>query len=266
MKSVLLLLTVCGASAISIDDDAIIAYFSLSPVNGSITDESALYTCVAPDVTPTQPPIQTPLNDPESAPFMTMDTGATAFDGDDYFVCPSSLTEDISASANRSICVWALVDEANDGGFFQYGEPSTCAHFGLRTATSVPVFDLGLRIQAWAACDVDAPFNASAYLNEWAYYCVTYDGTYSSLYVNWMLMAQAETPLNTGNGLSTDFFIGYNDIIAPKQLDSSFFVGSMSGLAIASKVLSVEEMIDLANVDMFMGDNSTNSSNVTMRF
>mmetsp|Transcript_17344 Transcript_17344/g.54179 ORF Transcript_17344/g.54179 Transcript_17344/m.54179 type:complete len:298 (+) Transcript_17344:79-972(+) len=227
--------------------ESIVAYFTLA--GGEAVDAISGEACETPSETPIGAPgrpgidpIPTPNNEPEPATsWNDAADAATYFDGGAWFQCPASITSTVSGSANRTICVWAQINETNEGGLFQYGDRTTCEHFGLRTTS-----DASMRIQSYGKCNVDAPFDPT-WLGEWSYYCVTFDGVSSSLYVNWVLVTTEETPLDTGASSSgeTEFFIGYNDLLSA-PFEASFFIGAMADLAVVNKSLTVDEMLDLS--------------------
>lgn len=227
-------------------DSRIVARFSLA--GGVAIDEISGAVCTTPESTPKKPVESTPGNAPMPHPNWNGEVdGATYFDGDDWFLCPNSITSTIAGDSERTICAWAKIDAINDGAIFQYGERQACQHFGLRTSTDSLVFAEALRIQSWDACDVDIAFN-QAWIGEWAYYCLTFASNVSSLFVNWKLEASADTPLDTAGGALSDFFVGYNDIRSKIQV-SNFFVGAISDLVVSDKILSVEDMTDLSGFD-----------------
>ena len=101
---------------------------------------------------------------------------ALAFDGTnmDTVIMPPGVTDNILDDADRTICLWAVVDAFDNGGLFLYGTAMTAGvaagtQFGLRTWPSGPNT---FRVQFWTD-DADVVL-ADAGDGGWHHYCLTY--------------------------------------------------------------------------------------------
>ena len=92
---------------------------------------------------------------------------------DDDIVFPAAVTAALGGSADRSFCLFAEVDQFDDGMMFYYGAAETDREFGIRTENagapayvSVQFYDNDVA--------VDAPTVADG---KWHHYCLTYAGS-----------------------------------------------------------------------------------------
>ncbi|KAH8097415.1 hypothetical protein JL720_306 [Aureococcus anophagefferens] len=141
-------------------------------------------------------------------------SGALSFDGtDDYVDFPAAVTADILGGAARTVCLWAKVDDLSGGDFlFGYGSENSYLAFGLQTgSTASDVFT----VQFWNWYpDVEMPGSDDG---DWHHYCLTYDGSDWTLYLDGSQAGTGAVAANTGtfntlrlgHWYSVNYAIGY---------------------------------------------------------
>ena len=125
---------------------------------------------------------------------------------DDDIVFPAAVTAALGGSADRSFCLFADIDQFDDGMMFYYGAAETDREFGLRTenagapAVSVQFYDSDVAVDAPSVAD-----------GAWHHYCLTYAGSSGiwKLFVDGNLLGSATKVLDTGT--STALRMGNRD-------------------------------------------------------
>ena len=122
-------------------------------------------------------------------------SGALSFDGtDDYVEFPSAVTADIRGSNSRTICLWAVIDEWDEGALFSHGSGADGMEFGLMAKTSGTI-----QAQLHGGSYDTAVALSGSDDGDWHHYCLAYDGSWT-LYFDGASGRQATLPCNSCSG------------------------------------------------------------------
>ncbi|KAH8050224.1 hypothetical protein JL720_15415 [Aureococcus anophagefferens] len=123
---------------------------------------------------------------------------ALGFDGEVYVVLPEALTyEALTGDEERTICLWARIDDWNGGFLFEYGSDSADgASFGLAAGDAEGNVTISL---SGAYETVVTVLGNTSYIDwgDWHHYCLTYDGTDVVGYFDGLAEADAPASLDT---------------------------------------------------------------------
>ncbi|KAH8056238.1 hypothetical protein JL722_7540 [Aureococcus anophagefferens] len=123
---------------------------------------------------------------------------ALGFDGEVYAVLPDALTyEALTGDEERTICLWARIDDWNGGFLFEYGSDSADgASFGLAVGDAESNVTLALSGSYQTVVTI---YGNTSYIDwdDWHHYCLTYDGTDVVLYFDGLAEAAAPASLDT---------------------------------------------------------------------
>ncbi|KAH8056229.1 hypothetical protein JL722_7531 [Aureococcus anophagefferens] len=119
------------------------------------------------------------------------------FDGEVYAVLPDALTyEALTGDEERTICLWARIDDW-DGGFLRVRSDSADgASFGLAVGDAESNVTLALSGSYQTVVTI---YGNTSYIDwgDWHHYCLTYDGTDIVLYFDGLAEATAPASLDT---------------------------------------------------------------------
>ncbi|KAH8076746.1 hypothetical protein JL721_770 [Aureococcus anophagefferens] len=108
---------------------------------------------------------------------------ALGFDGEVYAVLPDALTyEALTGDEERTICLWARIDDWDGGFLFEYGSDSADgASFGLAVGDAESNVTLALSGSYQTVVTI---YGNTSYIDwdDWHHYCLTYDGSDVVLY------------------------------------------------------------------------------------
>ncbi|KAK7232255.1 hypothetical protein SO694_00030251 [Aureococcus anophagefferens] len=103
---------------------------------------------------------------------------ALGFDGEVYAVLPDALTyEALTGDEERTICLWARIDDWDGGFLFEYGSDSADgASFGLAVGDAESNVTLALSGSYQTVVTI---YGNTSYIDwdDWHHYCLTYDGS-----------------------------------------------------------------------------------------
>ncbi|KAK7232252.1 hypothetical protein SO694_00030222 [Aureococcus anophagefferens] len=103
---------------------------------------------------------------------------ALGFDGEVYAVLPDALTyEALTGDEERTICLWARIDDWDGGFLFEYGERlGRRASFGLAVGDAESNVTLALSGSYQTVVTI---YGNTSYIDwdDWHHYCLTYDGS-----------------------------------------------------------------------------------------
>ncbi|KAH8092053.1 hypothetical protein JL720_5630 [Aureococcus anophagefferens] len=123
---------------------------------------------------------------------------ALGFDGEVYAVLPDALTyEALTGDEERTICLWARIDDWDGGFLFEYGSDSADgASFGLAVGDAESNVTLALSGSYQTVVTI---YGNTSYIDwdDWHHYCLTYDGTDLVLYFDGLAEATAPASLDT---------------------------------------------------------------------
>ncbi|KAH8076743.1 hypothetical protein JL721_767 [Aureococcus anophagefferens] len=109
--------------------------------------------------------------------------GRFGFDGEVYAVLPDALTyEALTGDEERTICLWARIDDWDGGFLFEYGSDSADgASFGLAVGDAESNVTLALSGSYQTVVTI---YGNTSYIDwdDWHHYCLTYDGSDVVLY------------------------------------------------------------------------------------
>ncbi|KAH8050220.1 hypothetical protein JL720_15411 [Aureococcus anophagefferens] len=118
--------------------------------------------------------------------------GRFGFDGEVYVVLPEALTyEALTGDEERTICLWARIDDWDGGFLFEYGSDSADgASFGLAVGDAESNVTLALSGSYQTVVTI---YGNTSYIDwdDWHHYCLTYDGTDLVLYFDGLAEATA---------------------------------------------------------------------------
>ncbi|KAH8056231.1 hypothetical protein JL722_7533 [Aureococcus anophagefferens] len=125
------------------------------------------------------------------------DGGTRGFDGEVYAVLPDALTyEALTGDEERTICLWARIDDW-DGGFLRVRSDSADgASFGLAVGDAESNVTLALSGSYQTVVTI---YGNTSYIDwdDWHHYCLTYDGSDVVLYFDGLAEATAPASLDT---------------------------------------------------------------------
>ncbi|KAH8092048.1 hypothetical protein JL720_5625 [Aureococcus anophagefferens] len=120
------------------------------------------------------------------------------FDGEVYAVLPDALTyEALTGDEERTICLWARIDDWDGGFLFEYGSDSADgASFGLAVGDAESNVTLALSGSYQTVVTI---YGNTSYIDwdDWHHYCLTYDGSDVVLYFDGLAEATAPASLDT---------------------------------------------------------------------
>ncbi|KAH8076729.1 hypothetical protein JL721_753 [Aureococcus anophagefferens] len=123
---------------------------------------------------------------------------ALGFDGEVYAVLPDALTyEALTGDEERTICLWARIDDWDGGFLFEYGSDSADgASFGLAVGDAESNVTLALSGSYQTVVTI---YGNTSYIDwdDWHHYCLTYDGSDVVLYFDGLAEATAPASLDT---------------------------------------------------------------------
>ncbi|KAH8084552.1 hypothetical protein JL720_8056 [Aureococcus anophagefferens] len=109
--------------------------------------------------------------------------GGDGAGGEVYVVLPEALTyEALTGDEERTICLWARIDDWDGGFLFEYGSDSADgASFGLAVGDAESNVTLALSGSYQTVVTI---YGNTSYIDwdDWHHYCLTYDGTDLVLY------------------------------------------------------------------------------------
>ncbi|KAH8076740.1 hypothetical protein JL721_764 [Aureococcus anophagefferens] len=124
--------------------------------------------------------------------------GRAGFDGEVYAVLPDALTyEALTGDEERTICLWARIDDWDGGFLFEYGSDSADgASFGLAVGDAESNVTLALSGSYQTVVTI---YGNTSYIDwdDWHHYCLTYDGSDVVLYFDGLAEATAPASLDT---------------------------------------------------------------------
>ncbi|KAH8076737.1 hypothetical protein JL721_761 [Aureococcus anophagefferens] len=116
-------------------------------------------------------------------PTESRDGGRFGFDGEVYAVLPDALTyEALTGDEERTICLWARIDDWDGGFLFEYGSDSADgASLGLAVGDAESNVTLALSGSYQTVVTI---YGNTSYIDwdDWHHYCLTYDGSDVVLY------------------------------------------------------------------------------------
>jgi len=161
-------------------------------------------------------------------------------------------SSDISSSINLpsritsyTISCWFKVINTSAGGFIGIGGPSTSSLYGLtaRTIGSNTVYG-----SHWVSDGVIVPVFAETYssfsVNAWQHAVLSYDSSFSKLYMNGQLVDSAAAQMTIPNVSSFNCFIGS---ILPWRSKREYFNGLLDDIAFYERALTGKEIFQLYN-------------------
>ena len=156
---------------------------------------------------------------------------------------PSSL----NGNNPYTIAAWFKTSQANNGGILGYGSTGGCLGNNLRIAGGTNL------LTYWYGCDYLSN-SVSNFVNTWHHIAVTYDGTTHKFYYDGAF-------LNSGTGntratTGTRFYLG-------KTVDDVAFSGVLDEVAIYTRALSAEDVVDLKAGALNFNANTTLSLSVS---
>ncbi|KAK7232243.1 hypothetical protein SO694_00030245 [Aureococcus anophagefferens] len=123
---------------------------------------------------------------------------ALGFDGEVYAVLPDALTyEALTGDEERTICLWARIDDWDGGFLFEYGSDSADgASLGLAVGDAESNVTLALSGSYQTVVTI---YGNTSYIDwdDWHHYCLTYDGSDVVLYFDGLAEATAPASLDT---------------------------------------------------------------------
>ncbi|KAH8092046.1 hypothetical protein JL720_5623 [Aureococcus anophagefferens] len=123
---------------------------------------------------------------------------ALGFDGNIHVALPDSLTDSaLIGDEERTICLWARIDDWNGGFLFEYGDGGSDGEsFGLAVGDAESNVTLALSGSYETVVTV---YGNTSYIDwdDWHHYCLTYDGSDVVLYFDGFAEATAAVSLNT---------------------------------------------------------------------
>ncbi|KAH8076749.1 hypothetical protein JL721_773 [Aureococcus anophagefferens] len=131
---------------------------------------------------------------------------ALGFDGEVYVVLPDALTyEALTGDEERTICLWARIDDWDGGFLFEYGSDGSLStgaadedgkSFGLAVGDAESNVTLALSGSYQTVVTI---YGNTSYIDwdDWHHYCLTYDGTGVVLYFDGLAEAAAPASLDT---------------------------------------------------------------------
>ncbi|KAH8076748.1 hypothetical protein JL721_772 [Aureococcus anophagefferens] len=133
---------------------------------------------------------------------------AFGFDGTIHVALPRALFYgSIDAKEARTLCLWARIDDWDNGQLFEYGGSTLGTAFGLAAGDTEG--NVSVTFGGSAAAVVVIEGNAS-YIDwdDWHHYCLTFDGDDVVVYFDGFAEATGTVNLNTG--ISSYFYVGAN--------------------------------------------------------
>ncbi|KAK7232241.1 hypothetical protein SO694_00030247 [Aureococcus anophagefferens] len=131
-------------------------------------------------------------------PTESRDGNALGFDGEVYAVLPDALTyEALTGDEERTICLWARIDDWDGGFLFEYGATRPAeTSFGLAVGDAESNVTLALSGSYQTVVTI---YGNTSYIDwdDWHHYCLTYDGSDVVLYFDGLAEATAPASLDT---------------------------------------------------------------------
>ena len=158
---------------------------------------------------------------------------ALGFDGEVYAVLPDALTyEALTGDEERTICLWARIDDWDGGFLFEYGSDSADgASFGLAVGDAESNVTLALSGSYQTVVTI---YGNTSYIDwdDWHHYCLTYDGTDLVFYFDGLAEATAAV------GLDTETMYGLK--VGADMYESNKLTGAIDELYVYTSALDRE--------------------------
>ena len=166
-------------------------------------------------------------------------SGALSFDGtDDYVEFPSAVTADIRGSNSRTICLWAVIDEWDEGALFSHGSGADGMEFGLMAKTSGTI-----QAQLHGGSYDTAVALSGSDDGDWHHYCLAYDGSWT-LYFDGASAYTYSVALDTGS----DYAFTLGDRVESRGSGGNhLFSGSIDEVYVYSSALNTGSIEVLYN-------------------
>ncbi|KAH8092047.1 hypothetical protein JL720_5624 [Aureococcus anophagefferens] len=157
---------------------------------------------------------------------------ALGFDGEVYAVLPDALTyEALTGDEERTICLWARIDDWDGGFLFEYGSDSADgASFGLAVGDAESNVTLALSGSYQTVVTI---YGNTSYIDwdDWHHYCLTYDGSDVVLYFDGLAEA-------TARRLDTETMYGLR--VGADMYESNKLTGAIDELYVYTSALDRE--------------------------
>lgn len=153
----------------------------------------------------------------------------------------SSYPTSLNGNNPYTIAAWFKTTQANNGGILGYGSTGSCLGNNLRIAGGTNL------LTYWYGCDYLSSSVAN-FVNTWHHVAVTYDGTTHKFYYDGAF-------LNSGTGntratTGTRFYLG-------RTVDDVAFSGTLDDVAIYTRALSADDVLELKNGALNFNPNTT---------
>ncbi|KAH8056235.1 hypothetical protein JL722_7537 [Aureococcus anophagefferens] len=182
-------------------------------------------------------------------PTESRDGGTRGFDGEVYAVLPDALTyEALTGDEERTICLWARIDDWDGGFLFEYGSDSADgASFGLAVGDAESNVTLALSGSYQTVVTI---YGNTSYIDwdDWHHYCLTYDGSDVVLYFDGL--AEATAPAS----LDTETMYGLR--VGADMYESNMLTGAIDELYVYTSALDREAISVLRTVVTIYGNTS----------
>ncbi|KAK7232240.1 hypothetical protein SO694_00030250 [Aureococcus anophagefferens] len=157
---------------------------------------------------------------------------ALGFGGEVYAVLPDALTyEALTGDEERTICLWARIDDWDGGFLFEYGSDSAGgASFGLAVGDAESNVTLALSGSYQTVVTI---YGNTSYIDwdDWHHYCLTYDGSDVVLYFDGLAEA-------TARRLDTETMYGLR--VGADMYESNKLTGAIDELYVYTSALDRE--------------------------
>ncbi|KAH8092052.1 hypothetical protein JL720_5629 [Aureococcus anophagefferens] len=176
---------------------------------------------------------------------------ALGFDGEVYAVLPDALTyEALTGDEERTICLWARIDDWDGGFLFEYGSDSADgASFGLAVGDAESNVTLALSGSYQTVVTI---YGNTSYIDwdDWHHYCLTYDGSDVVLYFDGL--AEATAPAS----LDTETMYGLR--VGADMYESNKLTGAIDELYVYTSALDREAISVLYGGDTYKNGHARN--------
>ncbi|KAH8057901.1 hypothetical protein JL722_6442 [Aureococcus anophagefferens] len=156
-------------------------------------------------------------------------SGALSFDGvDDYVVFPAAVTANLLGNASRTVCLWALIDEFDEGTLFSYDSNVVGQRFGFMTESAPGEFRL---LGYGSSYDFPDLALSGSDDGDWHHICNTYNGTRWVLYFDGDEKHSVKVDLETGDDNPLTIGVRYSSGY------TGYFSGSIDEVSVYSRAL-----------------------------
>ncbi|KAH8047271.1 concanavalin A-like lectin/glucanase [Aureococcus anophagefferens] len=188
------------------------------------------------EAVPARPTLTAPPSAYPTATRRRRARGALSFDGtDDYVEFPSAVTADIRGSNSRTICLWAVIDEWDEGALFSHGSGADGMEFGIMAKTSGSI-----QVQLHGGSYDMAVALSGSDDGDWHHYCLAYDGSWT-LYFDGASAYTYSVALDTGS----DYALTLGD--RTDRNGNHLFSGSIDEVYVYSSALNTGSIEVLYN-------------------